>query len=72
MADAQKLSKGCSDARAAVMQLLRVQCGQEGTGAETVYTDPLTGLCQIKGIPIDIDGFEGYSNSITIYTNSNQ
>ncbi|MDL2225017.1 response regulator [Eubacteriales bacterium OttesenSCG-928-M02] len=52
------------EARAGVMQLLRTECSQKKTGVETVYTDPLTGLYQLKGIWIDAGDFIGYSITV--------
>ncbi|MDL2300786.1 response regulator [Lachnospiraceae bacterium OttesenSCG-928-D06] len=48
-------------ARAGVMQLLQTDYDKKKTGAETVYTDPLTGMHQLKGCGIEIEDFKGCS-----------
>ncbi|MDL2254535.1 GAF domain-containing protein, partial [Ruminococcaceae bacterium OttesenSCG-928-I18] len=54
-----------ADARIGVMHLLRTECGdKKAASTETVYTDPLTGLYQVKCIQIDVADSNGYSITV--------
>ncbi|MGI6153842.1 MAG: response regulator [Christensenellaceae bacterium] len=53
-----------AEARAGVMQQLRTGRGRKKAGVEAVYTDPLTGLYQLKSIWVDAEDFNGYSITV--------
>lgn len=52
------------DSRTEVMQLLKDEHNQKKGGVETVYTDPLTGMYQIKSLPFSMEDFHGYSIAV--------